>query len=48
VDVLHRCRATASCATGKEEVHRALLGGVLSFLSSVCTSDDVIAALSHA
>ncbi len=36
------------CAAGKEEVHRALLGGVLSFLSTVCTSDDVIAALSHA
>jgi nicotinamidase-related amidase len=35
------------CAAGKEEVHRALMGGVLSFLSTVCKSGEVIEALAR-
>lgn len=34
-----------TCATMSEEAHRVVLKGVLGFLSTVCTADDVIKAL---
>ena len=33
------------CAATTEEAHRVILGGILSFLTTVCTSDEVITAL---
>ncbi len=33
------------CAATSEEAHRVILGGVLSFLTTVCHADDVIKAL---
>jgi nicotinamidase-related amidase len=33
------------CAATTEEAHRVILGGILSFLTTVCTSDEVIQAL---
>lgn len=34
------------CAATTEEAHRVILGGILSFLTTVCTSAEVITALS--
>lgn len=34
------------CAGTTEEAHRVILGGILSFLTTVCKADEVIAALS--
>jgi nicotinamidase-related amidase len=34
-----------TCATMSEEAHRVVLKGVLGFLATVCTADDVIKAL---
>jgi len=34
-----------TCATMSEEAHRVVLKGVLGFLSTVCTADEVIKAL---
>ena len=36
-----------TCATMSEEAHRVVLKGVLGFLSTVCTADEVIKALPH-
>jgi nicotinamidase-related amidase len=34
-----------TCATMSDEAHRVVLKGVLSFLTTVCTADEVISAL---
>lgn len=34
------------CAGTTEEAHRVILGGILSFLTTVCKADEVVAALS--
>jgi nicotinamidase-related amidase len=34
-----------TCATTSEEIHHAVLKGVLSFLATVCKSNEIIAAL---
>lgn len=36
-----------TCATMSEEAHRVVLKGVLGFLATVCTADEVIKALPH-